>query len=65
MHYIPGQAPGLQACGSLTSPTQSAPPFAGAGLVHVRERLWVPAPQVVEQVPHDSQLDHSPSTMSQ
>ena len=39
------------------APTQSAPPFAGAGFVQVR--ACVPPPQVTE---HVDQLDHPPFT---
>jgi len=39
------------------APTQSLPPFAGAGLLQVL--LWVPPLQAVEQAPN---RDHPPST---
>ena len=34
---------------------QSLPPYAGAGLVQVRDRDLVPPPQVLEQLPHEVQ----------
>ena len=34
---------------------QSFPPYAGAGLVQVRDRDLVPPPQVLEQLPHEVQ----------
>ncbi len=45
----------------LTLPTQSAPPLAGAGLLHSLESLLLPLPQVTEQVPL-VQADQPPST---
>lgn len=42
----------------------SFPPYAGDGLLHERTRIIYPSPQVFEQVDHDFQLDHSPSTVS-
>jgi hypothetical protein len=41
-------------------PLHCAPPFAGAGLVQVRVRVWVPPPQVVEQAPQLLQLLQPP-----
>ncbi len=45
----------------LSLPTQSAPPLAGAGLLHSLESLLLPLPQVTEQVPL-VQADQPPST---
>ncbi|MBI4309729.1 MAG: hypothetical protein HY591_05310 [Candidatus Omnitrophica bacterium] len=36
-----------------SKPEQSAPPQAGAGLVHVRLQLRVPGPQEAEQASQD------------
>ena len=43
-------------------PTQSSPPLAGAGLVHVLERVWTPPPQVTEHSSKAAHSDHMPST---
>ena len=48
-----GQSPSLQGMVSLSSLPQSAPPFDGAGLVHVLVLVLVPSPQVTEQDPGD------------
>ena len=58
----PGQAWVLQSWNSVSAPTQSAPPFCGVGLVHVRVRDWVPPSHVNEHVPHTVHADHPPST---
>ena len=50
---------------SSLSPSQSAPPSAGCGLVHVRVRTCSPPSQVAEQVPNDVHSDHWPSTTMQ
>ena len=48
---LTGQAAVLQLCDSVADPLQLAPPLAGAGLVQVRLRVWVPPPQLTEQLP--------------
>ena len=48
---LTGQAAVLQLCDSVAEPLQLAPPLAGAGLVQVRLRVWVPPPQLTEQLP--------------
>ena len=45
-----------------TSPSQSSPPFAGEGLVHVLVRVWVPPPHVLEHVDHSDQSVNPPFT---
>ena len=58
-----GHAGGLMqflVCSS--SPSQSSPPFAGEGLVHVLERVWVPPPHVLEHVDHSDHSVNPPST---
>ena len=55
---LPGQGwvlhlPYCKACPSLP---QLRPPFAGGGLVHERERFWIPVPQVKLQ---EDQAVHS------
>ena len=50
--FLPGQGIPWQDLVSRLSPTQSFPPKAGRGLVHVRTRCCVPAPHVLE---HGSQ----------
>ena len=52
----------MQFEGSVLSPTQSAPPLAGAGLSHIRILFWVPCQHVTEQVPQFDQMDQTPST---
>lgn len=53
----------LQSWGeSVLLPTQSLPPYWGAGFVHVLFRHWDPPPHVTEQSPQDPHVAHSPST---
>ena len=59
---LPGQAWVLQSWDSVSAPTQSAPPFCGVGLVHVRVRDCVPPLHVNEHVPHTDQSVQPPST---
>ena len=58
------QAGALQDWVSVSDPIHVAPPFAGAGLVHVLVLVWVPVvPQVVaEQSDQEDQSDHPPFT---
>lgn len=58
----PGQGTPWQDLVSRLAPTQSFPPKAGRGLVHVRTRCWVPAPHVFEHGSQSFQSLHSPST---
>ena len=53
----PGQALVLHCLVSLLTPTQSAPPLAGAGFVQVLVLVCVPPPQSAE---HADQSDHEP-----
>ena len=46
---------------SVLLPTQSAPPFDGAGLSHFLVRLWIPPPQDWE---HFEYSDHRPNSPS-
>lgn len=48
---------------SSPAPWQEAPPKAGGGASHSWERLWVPPPQVTEQLSHGVHPDQKPSTM--
>jgi len=57
-HFAPGHAVIPHSLVSILSPTQSLPPLAGAGLVHVLDRDWLPPPHVTEQDPHGFQSDH-------
>ena len=43
-------------------PTQSAPPFAGAGFVQVLDLVLVPPPQSTEHSDHPVHTVHFPST---
>ena len=51
-----GQGSVLHSCSSLASPSQSAPPWAGCGLVQVLVLVWLPPPQSAE---HSDQLPYS------
>ena len=44
-YNLPGQGLLLQGLVSSPKPTQSCPPWAGLGLVHVRARVCIPLPQ--------------------
>merc|ERR1712142_712035 len=46
----------------MSSPLHPDPPLAGAGLSHLRIRVWDPAPHVREHVPHTPQLPQFPFT---
>ena len=62
------QSPSLQGLlSSFKDPfeSHSDPPFPGAGLSQVRDRLWVPPPHDAEQVFQFPNWDHLPSTESQ
>jgi len=59
---LTGQGLVLQASCSVPEPWQFAPPFAGAGLLHVLERDLVPPPQEAEQADKSDHADHPPST---
>ena len=50
--HLPAHGPLLQASVSVLGPEQSAPPPDGGGLVQVRERFFVPAPQVTLHAPN-------------
>ena len=61
--YLLGQCCVLQACDDPLLPGQAAPPYWGAGFVHVRDRVCEPPPHVtvqVTQLPQEAQL---PSTV--
>ena len=46
-----GHVPRLQVDVTMTGPSQSLPPFCGAGFVQDRDRVKRPVPQVTEQDP--------------
>lgn len=48
MRYQPGQIVSKQCCISYGLPAQSFPPCDGAGFVHIRARVFIPSPQVLE-----------------
>ena len=50
----------LQSCHITLSPTQSAPPPSGAGLLHSLDLLCLPPPQVAEHEPYEPQLPQPP-----
>ena len=50
---------------SDTFPKQFFPPFNGAGLLHMRERVFVPIPQVAEHEDQCIQSDQWPSTRNE
>ena len=58
---IPSQDRLLQFSISSVTPTQSAPPPDGGGLVQERERERCPTPHVAEQEDHVPHSDQSPS----
>ena len=45
-------------------PLQSLPPFAGRGLLHKRERSWVPLPHVRSQGPQSLHSEYPPCTVT-
>lgn len=57
----PGQG-ALQAIFCTDMPSQNAPPFRGAGLVQVRDLLWMPRPHGTLQVDHSVHRDQPPLT---
>ena len=59
-----GQGMLLHGSSSLFEPSQSGPPFSGAGLVHSRLRFLVPPPHVTVQSPHFPQSDQFPFTVN-
>ena len=61
--FIPGQHPSLHDCNSILGPTQSFPPVAGGGLLHLRVRTRVPTPHVTLHFPI-LQGPQLPSTVS-
>lgn len=61
--FLPGQGIPWHDLVSRLSPTQSLPPNAGRGLVHVRTRCCVPVPHVLEHGSQSFQSLHSPSTV--
>ena len=61
---LPGQLRSKQAMVSDADPTQSAPPPAGAGLLHCRVRVVFPSPHVLLQEDQTLHADHRPSTLT-
>lgn len=60
--HLLGQCCVLQACDDPLLPGHAAPPYCGAGFVHVRDRVCEPPPHVTVQIPQDPQLAQTPST---
>lgn len=60
---LPGQGMAWHDLLSRLIPTQSFPPKAGRGSVHVRSRSCVPVPHVTEHGVQSFQPLHSPSTV--
>ena len=52
----------MQGTVSFPVPEHGFPPFFGAGLEQVRERVILAVPQVAEQEDQVPQADHDPST---
>ena len=50
--YVPAQHPLSHGCTSLSDPTQSLPPCAGAGLLHSRVRVRYPLPHITLHFPN-------------
>ena len=48
---------------SMLSPTQSAPPFAGAGFVQVLDLVWIPPSQSSEHSDQSPKSVYPPSTV--
>ena len=63
-NVLPGQFWLLQLWLSEDDPEQSAPPYWGAGLVHVLVLDCVPPPHSTEQDSHDEKELHPPATPS-
>lgn len=53
----------LQSWVFVVAPTHSAPPYCGAGFVHVLSLSCVPPPHVTVHVPQEPQLLNPPSTV--
>ena len=60
--YSLGQGCNVQGTVLVAIPEHGFPPFFGAGLEQVRERVLLAVPQVAEQEDQDPQADHNPST---
>ena len=62
--HLPGGAHGplVQAFVSVLAPEQSAPPLDEGGLVQVRDRSFVPSPQVTLHSPNSPHSLHPPLT---
>lgn len=58
-----GQLWVLHVCEDVDMSGQSAPPYCGAGLLHVRVLDWIPPPQVTVQLPQLPQAAQLPSTV--
>ena len=57
----PGQGSSLQLCSSTSIPSQSLPPWIGAGLSQLLLLVCDPVPQASEHEPHSSHSDQLPS----
>ena len=57
------QCPFVQAFLSVTEPEQGRPPCRGDGLLHSRDRVWVPVPHVTLHTLHLLRRLQSPSTI--
>ena len=60
--YLPGHPFSLHNLERRLAPSQSAPPNAGAGLVHDRRDIWLPPPHDTEHGSHSLHSVHLPST---
>lgn len=60
--YQPGQIISKHCCISYGLPAQSFPPCDGAGFEHIRARVFIPFPQVLEHGDQRIQSDQWPST---
>lgn len=58
----PGQG-ALQVIFCTDMPSHKAPPLSGAGLVQVRDLLWMPRPHCTLQADHSVHRDQPPFTV--
>ena len=60
---LPGHSLILQLSVSIFGPMHVFPPWAGAGLLHLRDRSFKPSPHVLEHTPNFDHSEYPPSTI--
>ena len=64
-YFLPGHSSVAQSSVFVASPTQEAPPLAGAGESQLLEKVSDPPPQVAEHTVSEVHADHPPFTERQ